>query len=216
MEKKKIPLHLKIRRRFHREIAWAQDVIVEVLYSVFPRAVLHGGTAIWRCYGGNRFSEDLDVYLEKRIEKVNQLFDEIKRRGFEIQKRRVKESSLFSTLQLGGARVRLEGLFKRVGGVLREYETCEGNLLTVYALSPEKLLEEKVEAYLARYKVRDLYDAFFLLRLVEKSKNTVSAVSKMIKGFRTPVDEKELKTVVLYGAVPSAREMFEYMKRWVK
>jgi hypothetical protein len=147
---------------------------------------------------------------------VNQLFDEVEKRGFEVRKRKLKENALFSTFRLGDAEVRLEGLFRRTRGVLREYETCEGNLLTVYALSLEKLLEEKVEAYLARRKIRDLYDAFFLLRLVEKSRSTVSAVLRLIEAFRPPVDEKELRTVVLSGAVPNSKEMLEYIRRWVR
>jgi len=32
----------------------------------FLMAVLHEGTVIWRCFKSNRFSEDLDFYLEKK------------------------------------------------------------------------------------------------------------------------------------------------------
>ena len=35
--------------------------IVESLLEVDPGIVLHGDTAIWRCYSGNRFSEDVDI-----------------------------------------------------------------------------------------------------------------------------------------------------------
>jgi len=51
-----IPLNLKLNKRSEREIAYAQDVIVAELYKFFPEAIIHGGTAIWRCYQGNRFS----------------------------------------------------------------------------------------------------------------------------------------------------------------
>ncbi|MEM1546291.1 MAG: nucleotidyl transferase AbiEii/AbiGii toxin family protein [Candidatus Methanomethylicia archaeon] len=41
------------------------------IYNSFPEAVIHGGTAIWRCYGSNRFSEDVDVYLPLTVKMVN-------------------------------------------------------------------------------------------------------------------------------------------------
>jgi len=53
----KIPLHLKLKRKSHKDIARLQDIVIDVLYKIFPNAILHGGTAIWRCYNGNRFSE---------------------------------------------------------------------------------------------------------------------------------------------------------------
>jgi hypothetical protein len=88
-----------------------------------------------------------------------------------------------------------------------------GNFRTVYALSPEDLLKEKAEAYLTGRKIRNLYDAFFLLGLVERSESTKRVVGKLVSGFRPPVDEAELKTVVLYGTVPRAAEMLERMRR---
>ncbi|MBM3309818.1 MAG: hypothetical protein FJY77_06125, partial [Candidatus Altiarchaeales archaeon] len=53
-----IPLALRLKKQAHKKVAEAQDIIVRELYNVFDNAVLHGGTAIWRCYQGNRFSED--------------------------------------------------------------------------------------------------------------------------------------------------------------
>jgi predicted nucleotidyltransferase component of viral defense system len=78
MEPKKIPLSQRLKRRQHIEIARLQDIVMETLYRVFPESVLHGGTAIWRCYSGSRFSEDIDVYLEKDAGRL-----EIRRRAGE-------------------------------------------------------------------------------------------------------------------------------------
>ena len=38
-----------------REKAKLEDVLIELLYSEYKSLTFHGGTAIWRCYGGNRF-----------------------------------------------------------------------------------------------------------------------------------------------------------------
>ena len=213
---KRIPLHLKIKRARHREIAMAQDIAMETFYHVFPRGVLHGGTAIWRCYSGNRFSEDIDVYVERNLKKIDMFFEELKKRGFGVLKRRVKENALYSTLKFGEVEIRFEAVFKRAKGVLREYETCEGNLLSVYTLGPETMIGEKVEAYLGRRKIRDLYDVFFLLRLVEKTETVKPKLSKLIRNFRLPLDEKELRTLLLFGAIPNKRAMLEYIGRWAR
>lgn len=98
MEIKKIPMNQRLKRRQHIEIARLQDILVESLYRIVPDAVLHGGTSIWRCYSGSRFSEDIDVYLERDIAKINALFREFESAGFTIIKKRVKENSIYSTL----------------------------------------------------------------------------------------------------------------------
>lgn len=217
MEKlRRTPLHWRIKRRHHKEIAMAQDIAVEIFCSTFPRGVIHGGTAIWRCYSGNRFSEDIDVYLEKDLERIDAFFEALKKRGFEVVKKRVKENALFSTLKFAEVEIRFEAIFKRVKGVVKEYETYEGILLSVYTLDPEDLLSEKVDAYLGRRKIRDLYDIFFLLRFVEKSESVKSKLLKLIQNFKQPADEKELRVIILFGAIPDKDDMLEYIQRWVK
>ncbi|MDG7039172.1 MAG: nucleotidyl transferase AbiEii/AbiGii toxin family protein [Nitrososphaerota archaeon] len=60
-------LYKKMRKRTQTELAYAQDIVVEKIYDYLPEVVLHGGTLIWRCYAGNRFSEDLDFYAASRL-----------------------------------------------------------------------------------------------------------------------------------------------------
>lgn len=212
----KTPLHSRIKRRHHREIAIAQDIVVEIFYSVFPRGVIHGGTAIWRCYSGNRFSEDIDVYVERDLKRIDKFFEALNKRGFEAIKRRVKENALYSTLKFGEVEMRFEAVFKRVKGAIKEYETYEGNLLSVYTLDPETLIGEKTDAYVKRRKIRDLYDVFSLLRFVEKTEKVKPKLLKLLLDFKRPIDETELKAIVLFGAIPSTHDMLEYIKRWAR
>ena len=216
MKLRRIPLHQRIRRKHHGEVAMAQDIAVEIFYSVFTRGVLHGGTAIWRCYSGNRFSEDIDVYVERNIGRIDGFFETLKKRGFEVVKKRVKENALYSTLKFREAEIRIEAIFKRVKGIVKEYETYEGNLLNVFTLAPEAMICEKIDAYLKRRKIRDLYDIFFLLRSAEKSERLKSKLSNLLQNFRQPVDEKELKALLLFGAIPDKEDMLEYIKRWAR
>jgi predicted nucleotidyltransferase component of viral defense system len=208
----KIPLTLRLKKARHRQIAAVQDIIVETLYSVFDKAVLHGGTAIWRCYGGNRFSEDVDVYIPKDKNRLEIFFKDLGTKGFAVEKKKVGKNSLFSKLNLQGVTVRFEALFKAVNGELAEYETIEGNLITIYSLLPEILIGEKAEAYIKRRKIRDLYDVFFLLRIAEKERVKAS-IKKLVGGYIAPLDEDELKTIIIEGIVPDTKKMIEYIRR---
>ena len=209
-----IPIILRLKKGIHKDIALAQDILIQELYNVFNDAVLHGGTAIWRCYKGNRFSEDLDLYLKRDLEKINLLFNNLNKRGFIIIKKKIGENSLYSELKNNRTSVRFEALFKKVDGVLKEYETSEGNLITVYALTPEQLINEKIDAYSGRLKIRDLYDIFFLLRHVKDKGKISLKIKKLVKEFKKPIDENELKVLILEGIVPDVDMMLDYIKNY--
>ena len=112
--------------------------------------------------------------------------------------------------------IRFEAIFKGAKGVLKEYETYEGNLLSVYTLDPETMICEKVDAYLKRRKIRDLYDIFFLLMSVKEAETVKPKLSKLVQNFKQPIDEKELKALVLFGAIPDKRDMLKYIGRWAR
>ncbi len=209
---KQIPLQIKLKREVHRKIASAQDLIIKEVYSVFNKAVLHGGTAIWRCYSGKRFSEDLDFYLPKDKERIERLFESLKRRGFEIKKKKISENSIYSELELDRTSVRLEATFQNILGVICDYEMSDGNFISIYSLTPEAFLIEKINTYLKRLKIRDLWDVFFLLKSVENPK-MIKEIGSLIKNYKTPVDEENLRAILLEGIVPSAQEMLDYIRR---
>jgi len=212
----KIPLILKLRKERHKEIAGAQDIVVQELYKVFNNAIIHGGTVIWRCYDGNRFSEDIDVYIERDLKKINLLFKNLEKIGFVIEKKKISENSLYSNLNLGGVIVRLEALFIKKNRFLKEYETAEGNLINIYTLTPEDILKEKIDTYLKRLKIRDLYDIFFLLRYVKSEKEIKIDLNRFIKRFKKPIDEEDLKVLIIQGIVPDLDKMIFYIRRFLK
>ena len=206
-----LPLHLKLKKKVHQTIAYAQDLIIEEIYHFFPKAVLHGGTAIWRCYQGNRFSEDIDVYLSERG-RIDEFFASLGKKGFRILKKRVKANSLYSLLEFDRVQVRFEAVFKKISDyILKEYETAESTLINVYTLSPQELLEEKVAACLKRKKIRDLYDIFFLLRFVEEVELPVAELISV-----RIVDEENLQTLIISGPIPSLSEIKRYIKEWAE
>jgi|SRR3989338_1855871 len=208
----KVPLQARLKREVHRKVAYAQDVIVREVYSVFNGAVLHGGTAIWRCYNGRRFSEDLDFYFPKDRKKIELLFDNLKKHGFVILRKKISDTSVYSELEMDRISVRLEATFQKILGVLCDYEMSDGNFISIYSLTPEQFLVEKVNTYLKRFKVRDLWDIFFLLKNIENP-GKIKEIEKLIKNYKKPIDEENLKVILLEGVVPSAREMIDYIKR---
>ena len=207
-----IPLALRIRKEAHRQIAKAQDIIVETLYEVFDYAVFHGGTCIWRCYQGNRFSEDIDVYLKRDVEKINEFFKNLEKKGFEILKKKIGENSIYSSLRFDRIEVRFEALFKNVKGELRDYESIESNKILVYALSPESLISEKVSTYLKRRKIRDLYDIFFLSKKVSNTKDIKPELVRLMKDYKEPIDESDLQVIILEGLVPKSNDIIKHIK----
>ena len=144
----------------------------------------------------------------------SKLFNKLEKKGFVIVKRKIGRNSLFSTLQFNRTLVRFEALFKKANGILAEYTTAEGNLITVSTLTPENLIHEKIDAYLTRFKIRDLYDIFFLLRDVKDKTPVRSKINSFLKNFKAPVDEKELKVLILEGLVPDTRKMIDYIRQW--
>jgi len=212
---KRVPLFYRIKRKNHAEIARLQDMVIEIIYRTMSRAVLHGGTAIWRCYSGSRFSDDIDMYLEKNEKAIENFFNELKSAGFSVSKREVGENSIYSVIELGGVTVRFEAVFKKVLGIVKEYETYEGMLMNVYTLLPEELILEKISAYEKRRKIRDLFDIFFLLRYADNPGKIRTRLKAFVDGFTKPVDEGELKVIVLFGAIPSRTQMLDYIKRWL-
>ena len=208
---KKIPLQVRLKREVHRKIAYAQDLIVREVYQVFDKAVLHGGTGIWRCYSGKRFSEDLDFYLPNDKEKISKLFENLKRIGFRVNKKKISENSIYSELEYERTLIRLEATFQGIKGVICDYEMSDGNLVAIYSLTPEMFLGEKAATYLKRLKVRDLWDVFFLLKIVDDS--NIQEIGKLIQNYKSPIDKENLKVIMLEGIVPSAEEMLDYIKR---
>jgi len=211
-----IPLTLKLRNKKDREVAFAQDIIVTELYKFFPEAIIHGGTGIWRCYEGNRFSEDVDVYIKRDKNKIDEFFKSLENKGFKIIKKRLKENSLYSGLEFRGIETKFEATFQNKKPFFKKYETAESFFINVYTLTPEDLVIEKVETYLSRKKIRDLYDIAFLINHVEDKELIRSYLKKLIEKFEKPIDEENLANIIIIGAVPSYNQLLIEIERWAK
>ena len=210
------PLAGRLRRRNHREVAFAQDVLVDEAYDAYETCVLHGGTAIWRCYGGTRFSEDLDAYLPGATPEMDSRFRRgVAAKGGKERKFKRTSSTVFAKFEIGGGEASFEGAVREPPGKeVSGWETLEGGRVMVAVVPPDELLAEKASAYADGRKVRDLYDVLFLTGVAPGGEKARGAVRSLLDGYEPPVDEAELKALVLAGAVPTAEEMLEALERW--
>lgn len=215
-----LPIKNKLKRKIHKDLALAQDLVVTEMYNNFPEAIMHGGTGIWRCYKGNRFSEDIDVYLPLKFRKSKELEtfkQKLERGGFESKKFKTTENTIFAKFSYQRVLVSFEAVFKNVKKfVTKSFEMSDGSFIVVNTLGPEELIREKASAYQKRRKIRDLYDIFFLLNSVEDKNKVVGDLKDLIRNFKEPLDPKDLKTLIIYGIAPSIDEMVKVIKRWGK
>jgi len=215
-----IPLEKRLKKTLHRKVALAQDMIIESIYRIFPKAVIHGGTAIWRCYAGKRFSEDIDVYLPREMDKeknFKDFMDSLKSFGFSVVKFKHTGNSIFSKFNLAGTEVRFEAVFKNVGNfTVKQFELSDSTFINVYTLSPEDILIEKTAVYKSREKIKDLYDIWFLLNLVEDRKKVLKHVKEIESAVKEPRDYRTLKALIILGAVPGFEDLKGGIESWVK
>ncbi len=215
---RRVPIEGALKNAGQIGKARLQDIAVAALYNVDQTAVLHGGTAIWRCYAGNRFSDDLDIYLRstKRIEAVrNGLAFSLSRVGAWIAGSSAIGNSTVIVVEAEGSRVKLEfGLPKgRIRPIAKNYERTDGTFTTVLTLSAEDFIVEKMDTYMSRRYMRDMYDIFHLAGMAEKSSGLRRKVCAFINSAQDPVNEDSLKAIVYSGAVPSYEDIVAEIKR---
>ncbi|MFH0837204.1 MAG: nucleotidyl transferase AbiEii/AbiGii toxin family protein [Candidatus Aenigmatarchaeota archaeon] len=212
-----LPLIKRLRKQIHKDIALAQDIMINEIYNHLNDAILHGGTAIWRCYNGARFSEDIDIYLPTKYKKMKKISDFIKAletRGFITNKFREKENSIYAKFRFNNIIVSFEAVFEtKKDSIIKPFELTDGNFLNVFTFLAETLINEKVSAYLSRRKIRDLYDIFFLLNFVKDRKKIEQSIKSLLQNFKDPIDSTDLPSLVIIGVVPKTNDMLEVIKR---
>ncbi|MGC8587371.1 MAG: nucleotidyl transferase AbiEii/AbiGii toxin family protein [Candidatus Micrarchaeia archaeon] len=215
-----IPLANRLRKRGQRDVALFQDVLVRILYEADATTEIHGGTAIWRCYGGKRFSKDIDVYLssKERWDNVKRLIESAASR-YNAKVIKLKETGnlVFIELLLDGIYSEIEINYNRYykGPVIRQYENLDGTFYDVLTLPAEALIEEKISAYTDRRLITDLYDIRILIDHAD-TKKIGGKVKKFISSISRPEDlkreEARLADLIFEGPVPSFASLVEYIR----
>ncbi len=212
-----LPIEKKLVDNVQIEIARLQDNCIETIYSLDPSAVLHGGTAIWRCYGGNRFSDDIDLYLRngKRIADVRKnLSFALNKYGVIIVKATVIGNSSVFTVRKDSTEVKIEitNNKKKTTAIEKNYERANGSYMSILTLSTEDFILEKMDAYYSRMYIRDMYDIYHLSNLIISNPRLSKRICRFLDNAKSPVDESSLKSIVYAGAAPSFESMVKSIR----
>lgn len=163
---------------------YLQDLLLFSIYSnVGEELIFKGGTCLYKVYKLNRFSEDLDFTLTKKldIEKIankimtNLMLLNIKGKIKEIKNYRneinirlllkgplykgSKEKQCFIPLNISmREQLLLEPNKESIIPLYKEIPNFE-----IFAMQEKEILAEKVRAIFTRMKPRDIYDLWFLV-----------------------------------------------------
>ena len=204
-----IPLKNLLKGRLLR-IAELQDRVILFLVRHCD-IIFHGGTAIWRVYGGKRFSFDLDIYCSSP-EKISVLLED----EFNVIKKRITSGNvLYMKIEENRTVTEIEASpeFRKTKTHESEFYLVDGSSVLVKVLTPEELIKEKILAFKEREKARDLYDIYHLLPLCD-----VQKVEPVIRGFKPkrPKDWNGLKEIILLGATPSYESVILRIEKYAK
>lgn len=165
---------------------YIQDLLLHYIYkNVSDMFVFKGGTALYKVYSLNRFSEDLDFTLNKRkidleqlLKKVFRLLSLINVRG-NVEELEDFHNQINARLTFRGPLYdgRKESLVRIILNIsIREKamdEIKKEMVYTVYSeipeyevfvMSKEELVAEKIRTVIVRSKSRDVFDLWFLLK----------------------------------------------------
>jgi len=189
----------------HAEKDYFQNVLLFIIYQNFGSEIIFkGGTALSKCYGLNRFSEDLDFTCKKEFDfkiieeglKRFKITFEVEDEIFERSKSYVIRliGPLFNGNKNSMCKVILDFSFreeilinpitKTIGRFLEEIPSFE-----VYVMSEEEIFAEKVRAILTRNKARDVYDLYFLVESGLMLKKDL--INKKLGYYKTKFNEKD-------------------------
>jgi len=212
-----LPISSFLKRKEELETALLEDEIVSILTNITGKMALHGDTAIWRCYGGKRFSTDIDVYIWDSNFK-ERFASTVEKRGAEVAKFKEKGVS-FISVRKNNTEIKIESRNVEKKAIMVPYERFDGSKINILVLSPEDLVLEKIDAYTDRRAYKDLYDITVLLNSVKDYNKIKKALTEFAKDIQLP-DENvqsftEFRSTVYVGAIPTFEKMVEFIKRWL-
>jgi len=162
----------------HIEKSYFQDIFLFNLYKESNLFVFKGGSALYKLYNLERFSEDLDFSLAEsaKKEEVTEILKKIigRIKGFSIKEQKEVKNSILIKISCSGIitkynALRIDISLKNeivmpidVKNYISDYLDIPP--FSIRVLNPEEIISEKIHAILNRKKARDLYDLFFLLK----------------------------------------------------
>ena len=182
-----------------------QNILLFIIYKSFgSEIVFKGGTALSKCYGLNRFSDDLDFACKKEFDfkiieegiKRFKIDFKIEEEAFERSKSYIIRINgpLYTGNKNSACKLILDFSFreeviikpavKSIGRFLEEILSFD-----VYVMAEEEIFAEKIRAVLTRNKARDVYDLYFLVESGLKLNKEL--VDKKLEYYKIKFKEKD-------------------------
>lgn len=208
------PIEISLKSEEQIELARLQDVVVQLLFELDQDLTMHGGTAIWRCYNGNRFSEDVDIYAnDKQVEYLlNELPWKQSSRGLRLDHSAIPSAEFTLSDEFSHVKIQIQKPVKGLKPIQMSYKKADGASFVINTLSPSDFTLEKISAYESRHYIRDLYDIYHLITNYDINKKAKSMLKTFIKGIERSYDENTLKDFIYVGKAPSFGEMVKTIK----
>ncbi len=223
-----------------------QAILLFVLYQEYGNTlVFKGGTALKKCYGLGRFSEDLDFTCLDKITTIKKIEAGLKRFNLEFETEETGyENGLKITFRIKvplytGIRysrcklivdlsfrenVLLKPQIKTIGRFLEEIPSFD-----VFVMQEREILAEKVRVIMSRTTARDIYDMQFLLDggtefdvdLVKKKLDYYEMEWDFKKfagmlDLKEPIWESELRPLIAGDNVPKFKEARKFILEKIK
>ncbi len=139
--------------------------------KLLPRLVFGGGTMLRLCHGLNRYSVDLDFWIDKKIDK-KKLFNGLKdllSRSYKIKDAAYKFNTILFEIRSGSypRSLKIE-IRKKIKKVATEqviaYSGHSNMQVVLRSVSLADMMKAKIEAFLNRKEIRDAFDMEFLVK----------------------------------------------------
>ncbi|MCG2706049.1 MAG: nucleotidyl transferase AbiEii/AbiGii toxin family protein [Candidatus Omnitrophica bacterium] len=150
--------------------------------------VLGGGTMLRLCFGLDRFSIDLDFWIIKNLD-VNKLFKDLKEYlsgNYTIKDCANKFYTLLFEIKSKGyprsLKIEIRKETKKIKTELAiAYSKYSNRQVLLRAVSLEDMMREKINAFLNRQEIRDVFDIEFLLKKGIPLESSSEILQKLLK-----------------------------------
>ena len=166
---------------YQKEKDYLQHIVLSRVFSrIGSELTFKGGTSLQKCFGLNRFSEDLDFTASENFnrERLEQSLEEVGRFYPSSMTKSENDISLGYKLKIEGplfhgplslqtirvdVSLREEILLAPINRIITPLYSDLQPYMVMF-MDPREILSEKIRALMTRVKARDLYDIYYLSR----------------------------------------------------
>jgi len=208
----------------YRKKAVLEDMLVGMLYRYGGGFTFHGGTCVWRCCKGNRFSRDVDFYYDlagaDRSDFTKELVKYIKDSGIAVKEKGYSNTTdTLSIVVETNTKCKLDINFRYKKGSPIDYNMVDGSLMKVIGLTAAELLDEKIGVQMEKCakgtsEIQDLYDIWILKDRVTMTAELGRRLSLAVDATRasSPANAGSLDSLILSGVAPTVDQILDDIK----